>query len=161
MKTLIVYFSLDGSTRFMANLIARELDADILELKTIKPYPTNLPAKMIVGGASAILLKTPLLINKVPDMSCYDTVFIGTPIWAGKYAPPIASFLKRTDITNKKVGLFLSCGGGSPKGCIEKFKIALKDNEMLGELCLKMPVKKRPEDVEASIQSFLASLGLI
>ena len=40
MSTLVVYFSLDGNTKFIAETIAETINADMIELKTSKKYPT-------------------------------------------------------------------------------------------------------------------------
>lgn len=39
MKSLVIYFSLEGHTRLVAELIAKELNADLVELQTVKEYP--------------------------------------------------------------------------------------------------------------------------
>lgn len=48
----------------------------------------------------------------MPDMSVYDTVFIGTPNWWSSIAPPVVSFIEQVDLTGKTIVPFCSNGGG-------------------------------------------------
>ena len=39
MKTLVVYYTLEGNTHYAAKKIVSELGADMLRLKPVKTYP--------------------------------------------------------------------------------------------------------------------------
>lgn len=88
MSTLIVYFSLDGNTKFIAEKIAETINADIIELKTNKKYPTEGFGKYFWGGKSVIFGEKPKLTNNNIDLNLYDAIIIGTPVWAGSFTPP-------------------------------------------------------------------------
>lgn len=134
MKGLVVFYSLGGHTKLIADIIAKELKCDLLELKPVKEYPKKGFAKYLWGGMSVILSKKPSLKNKIPNLNEYDTIFIGTPIWAGTYAPPINTFISETEISQKKVVFFACHGGGGAKKCFDKLEVVLKDNTMLGSI---------------------------
>ena len=53
MKSIIVYYSLEGSTKMIAEKLAEKTGADLLEIRSVKKYPTKGPAKFIVGGKDA------------------------------------------------------------------------------------------------------------
>ena len=61
MNTLIVYYSLEGNTDFVAKKIADKLQADILRLVPVKKYPEKGLAKFFWGGKSAMMAETPEL----------------------------------------------------------------------------------------------------
>ena len=88
MKSLVIYYSLEGNTKLIADTIKNELNSDVLELRTKKQYPNKGFKKYLCGGKSVILKEKPKLLNKYIDISIYDKIFIGTPIWAGTYAVP-------------------------------------------------------------------------
>ena len=145
MSTLVVYFSFDGNTKFIAEKIAETINADIIELKTSKNYPTEGFAKYFWGGKSVIFGEKPKLTNDRIDLNRYDTILIGTPVWAGSYTPPIKSFIKQYKIQGKRIALFASHGGNGAEKCFAKLKEALPGNEFIGETAFVEP-KKNPED---------------
>lgn len=153
MKTLVVFYSLDGNTKFIADTLAKHLQADILELKTVKPFPTEGFKKFFKGGGSVVFKQKPKLENKDIDLSLYDNILIGTPIWAGSYASPINSFIEQYKFTDKKVGIFVCSGGGGVEKCYSKMKKALSGNSFIGEIDFVEPLKQGKEEAaKAAIQ---------
>ncbi|MEZ4357721.1 MAG: flavodoxin [Eubacteriales bacterium] len=140
MKTLVIFYSLEGNTRFISKIIAKELNADILELKTKKEYPSTGFKKYFWGGKSVVFKEKPVLINDKVDLGLYDNVIIGTPIWAGTYAAPYNTFLKEYNFFGKKIALFACQGGGSTKKCFKMFKEALDGNQFIGEIDFMDPL---------------------
>ena len=65
MKNLVVFYSLEGNTKFIASQIAKKVNADILELKTKKEYPNKGFKKYFWGGRS-------VLFNQKPELMEYD-----------------------------------------------------------------------------------------
>ena len=145
MKNLVIYYSLNGNTKKYAMEIAKEMNADLFEIKTQKSLPKNKSGQMFIGGMQASLGLKPALSNKLDGLDQYNKIIIGTPIWAGKCAPAIASFLAKYNIHNKVIGVFTTSGSGNNQRCITKFKtqfLNLKDTVSLLEL------KKTNEEVD-------------
>ncbi|OOM81307.1 flavodoxin [Clostridium sp. BL-8] len=134
MKGLVVFYSLEEHTKFIADMIAEELKCELLELKPVEEYPKNGIKKYWFGGMGALFKKQPALKNKIQDLSEYDTIFIGTPVWAGTYAPPINTFISKNKIDHKNLAFFACHGGGGAQKCFEKLEAALKDNTILGKI---------------------------
>ena len=76
MKSLVIYYSLEGNTKLIADTIKNELNSDVLELRTKKQYPNKGFKKYLWGGKSVILKEKPKLLNKYIDISIYDKIFI-------------------------------------------------------------------------------------
>jgi flavodoxin len=134
MKGLVVFYSLEGHTKFIADIIAEELKCELLELKTVEEYPKKGIKKFWVGGMSALFKKEPALKNKIQSLTEYDTIFMGTPVWAGTYAPPINTFILENKMAQKNLAFFACHGGGGAKKCFDKLEVALKDNTILGKI---------------------------
>ena len=98
MRNLVVFYSLEGNTRLIAESIAKAINADVLELKTKKKYSDKGFKKYFWGGKSVIFKEKPELLYLDKDINQYDNIFIGTPIWVGTYAPPLNTFLKNNKI---------------------------------------------------------------
>lgn len=141
MKALVIYYSLEGNTKLVAEKIAETTSADIISLTVSKKYPTDGFRKFMWGGKSVVFGEKPALLNSNIDLSLYDTIIIGTPIWAGTYAPPIKTFLSQYKITNKNVALFVCHSGGGAEKCFKKIHDAIPDNNFIGEIDFIDPAK--------------------
>jgi len=61
MKTIVVYYSMSGNTKYVADLIKKELKCDTLELKPVKEYPSKGFKKFFWGGKSSVMKESPNL----------------------------------------------------------------------------------------------------
>ncbi|WP_352415994.1 flavodoxin family protein [Oscillibacter ruminantium] len=113
MKPLIVYYSFEGNTRYAALLLADALNADLLELEPVKDYPRGKASKYVFGGAAASLSAAPELKPYVFEAERYDLVILGSPVWAGRTAPPLNSFLKAHDLHQSRVAAFACSTSGN------------------------------------------------
>lgn len=157
MKNLIIYYSLDGNTRFVANIIKRQIESDILELKLMKDFKYKSFLKLFWGGREVVMKKCPEIENFDIDFDNYDNIFIGTPVWVGTFAPPIRTFFNKVKLLNKKIVLFCCYGGSEGKTFIEMKKV-LKDNEVISTFGIKEPIKNKIEG-EEKVLSFIQSLN--
>jgi flavodoxin len=111
-KAIVVYFShagenygvgnvAEGNTAKVAKEIARRLNADIYEIKEVKPYPTKYDA--CVGQAKEEQRRNarPAIAGQLPNLSSYKVVFIGYPIWFGDCPMIIYSFLEKENLNGK------------------------------------------------------------
>lgn len=152
MKNLVVYYSLEGNTKLIAETIRKEINADMLELRPEKQYPNKGFKKYFWGGKSVVFKEQPKLLNKWIDISIYDRVFIGTPVWAGTYAAPFNTFFNQHKLKNKEVALFACHGGGGADKCLNNFKKELVNNKIIGQIEFIDPLKKnKDENVQQTI----------
>ena len=112
MKTIIVYYSLEGNTDFAASKIAEIMGADLLRLVPKKSYPSTGFQKFFWAGKSAVMSETPELEPYVFDRASYDRVILGFPVWAGNVAPPIRTFVRDQDLHGKRIAAF-ACQSGA------------------------------------------------
>lgn len=152
MSTLVVYFSFTGNTKFLAETVAETMNADIAGLKTSKKYPSEGFKKYFWGGKSVIFGEKPELINEPIDLNRYDTIIIGTPVWAGSFAPPIKSFISQYKIQGKRIALFASHAGGGAQKCFTKLKKELSGNDIICEIDFVEPKKNREENSSKAVK---------
>jgi len=124
---LVIYYSFEGNTEIIANLIAKETQGDLLSIKPVNELKSKGFSKYFWGGSQVFMKKKPDLIEFDKDTSLYDTIFIGTPIWAGTFAPPIKTLFENEKLINKNVYFFYTHDGGP--GRVEKFaRLAIESN---------------------------------
>lgn len=149
MKSLVIFYSLEGNTRLIANTIAKTINADILELKTKKKYSDKGFKKYFWGGKSVIFKERPELESIDKDINSYDNIFIGTPIWVGTYAPPFNTLFEEYKIKNKNIALFACHGGGGANKFFESIKKIFPNNKFIGEIDFVDPLKNdKNENIE-------------
>lgn len=158
MKTAVIYYSLDGNTKYAAEKIATKLGADLIELTPTKEYPTGKVSKYFWGGKSATFGESPKLEAYDFDQNQYDLVILGTPIWAGTFAPPLRTFIRENELMNKKVALFACCSGGPTEKCFEQLKKEIGNSSVLSTLRLIDPLKGNQAEVDRQIVDFCAML---
>ena len=142
MKTLIIYYSLDGHTRWVADQIAGVVEGDLEEIKTAKKPPSTNLVRHFWGGRQVITRARPEILPLSKNPADYDFIFIGTPVWAFSFVPAFRTFFDQVKISDKKVALFLTCDG-APGKTFASLKKVLSGNEILGELALVSPFKDK------------------
>lgn len=112
-KSIIIFWSRSGSTKLLASKIARETNADILEITLKIPYPANYRKTLDRANRERIQNDPPRLAMQLPDLSQYDTIYLGYQTWAMTLSQPMKSFLLEYGgrLSNKKIAPFLSEGG--------------------------------------------------
>ena len=152
MKSAVIYYSLTGNTSLVAKMIAERIEADIIKLKPEKEIPSTGASKYFWGGKSVMLNEKPKLLNDNLNLEGYDTLIIGTPIWAGSITPPINTFLSENVIKDKRIFLFATHSPGTKtEKCFAKMKEKLtrnRTNETVGfEDVKKMSAKELDDKV--------------
>lgn len=138
MKRIIVYYSLSGNTEEAVKIIAEKLNCETLKIDTVKAMPKSFAARILVGGGQVAMNKIPEIMPIDKDLSVYDEIFIGTPIWNSKGVPAINAFLMDESICQKVTGLIITSGGGEIDKCVNaleakipnvKYKVSLLDKK--------------------------------
>lgn len=98
-KALVLYYSQTNNTKSVAEELQKQLGADIESVEADKPLQSNL--------------------------SKYDVIFLGYPIWSGTYATPIATLIKSNDFAGKTIVPFCTFGSGGLNTSSDALKQAL------------------------------------
>ncbi len=153
MKNLVLYYSLNGNTDFVAKKLAEKLEADVITIEPTKDYPKGF-AKYIVGGFQALFrIKVDISPIEV-DLDEYDQVVIGSPVWASTMTPPLRSFLKDNQIEDKNVVMFCTYEGQAGK-VFDHIEKSIGKNNIVDRLEFKDPLKKMDKTIQ-SIEEWTA-----
>lgn len=110
-KKLIVYYSYTGNTRKIAESIKQKLKCDILEIKPVVPYSTDYQTVVDQEQNNSSAKKTPEIQDINVDLSKYDEIILGTPVWWYTIVPVIRTFLKENDMSEKTIKPFATNAG--------------------------------------------------
>lgn len=102
-KALVVYFSWSGNTETMASTIAERVGADLLQLQPAVAYPEDYSECAETAKRERDENARPAIANLPTDLSAYDTVFVGYPIWWHTAPMIIGTFLESFDLTGKQI----------------------------------------------------------
>ena len=159
MKTLIVYYSLEGNTAQTAEQIAEATGADLLRLRPVKAYPSGGFAKFFWGGKSAVMAETPKLEAYDADPAEYDRIVFGFPVWAGNVTPPIRSFVKQHDLRGKRFAAFACQSGAGAEKAFGRLRELLGIDAFDAELFLIDPKSKPSAENDRKREDFCARLN--
>ena len=108
---LIVYFSYTGNTRMIAHKIKEKLNCDILEIKTVLPYSDDYDTVVNDEQNSEASNFLPEIQDINIDLSKYDEIILGTPVWWYRPVPAIRTFLDENDLSGKTIKPFATNAG--------------------------------------------------
>lgn len=112
-KVLIVYFSHTGNTRTIAGYIHDIIESDMVELETENTYTDDYDMLLAQIRQEVADEYCPPLATRIENISSYDIIFVGYPIWVETAAPPVRSFLTSYDLSDKTVVPFCTSGTSS------------------------------------------------
>lgn len=125
-RTLVAYFSTGGNTRRVAKAVAEAAKADLYEIKPVEPYTHADLNWMDKKSRSTIEMNDassrPEILPPLPDMSGYDTLLLGFPIWWYTCPAIIRTFLEGLDLSGKTVVPFATSGGSGLGSTAEDMK---------------------------------------
>lgn len=113
-KILVAYFSATGNTKAVASTLATAINADLFEIVPEQPYTSedlnwqnNQSRTSIEMGDRS---SRPAIASKIEDISQYNIVFVGSPIWWGREPSIMDTFIESYDFTGKTIIPFVTSG---------------------------------------------------
>ena len=155
MKTLVIYYTRTGNARFMAENIVAELGADIEEVVDLKNRQGVLA--FMPAGRDAMRGKETEIAQTKRTPANYDLVVIGQPVWAGSPTPAIRTYVKKNDLSGKKVALFFS---DSSDQAIEKTKGLMQNSTFVAVLALPAKAFENKEEAKKKIAEWCNKLKM-
>ncbi len=122
-KKLVAYFSASGVTAHVAKELAAVESADLFEIKPETPYTKEDLDWTNKQSRSTLEMNDPNCrpaLACTADVSAYDTVFVGFPIWWGREPSVVDTFLDSADFSGKKIVPFCTSGGGGAEGAAKR-----------------------------------------
>ena len=158
-KKLVAFFSASGVTANAAKILAEAAGADIYEIKPEVPYTKADLDWIDKSSLSTIEMQDkssrPAIADKNADISAYDTIFVGFPIWWYIAPTIINTFLESYDFSGKTIILFATSGGSGFGKTVDNLSCSVSDSTVIKEGKL---LNGRPSVSE--LQQWVESLGV-
>ena len=173
-KTLVVYFSRTGeqytvgvidkgNTAIIAEMIAEKTGADLWEVLPVDDhYPMTYSALTDIAKKEQNDKARPAYKGTVPDLSEYDTVFIGAPVWWGDWPMIMYTFFEqnRDALAGKTLIPFSTHEGSGLSGFDKKLAYAIPGATVGKGLAIRGNDAQNSQDsVRESVNGWLKDLG--
>lgn len=131
-KSLIVYYSLTENTKAVAEEIQKQVNGELMRIETVEPYPEVYDEVLDVVEAQREAGELPTIVKQDVDLSDYDSIFLGTPIWFGEPALPVEKWISENELAGKRIYPFFTSGSSSINESMERYR-ELLDQSTLSE----------------------------
>ena len=113
-----------GNTKIVADYISEITGADQFEIVTHKYDGMAYTPLIELAKKEAAAGKLPPYEGQAPDLTNYDTVFIGGPVWWGTYPQVMFTLFKDINLDGKTVVPFTTHEGSGLASCVSDVKKA-------------------------------------
>ena len=170
-KILVVYFSRtgeqytvgvidEGNTAIVAKMIAEKTGADLFEILPETDYPYTYAELTDVAKKEQNEKARPAIKEELPDLSQYDTIFIGAPVWWGDWPMIMYTFFENADLAGKNLVPFSTHEGSGLSGFDRKLASAVPDATVLtGQAFRGNDCQNRKDSVSDAVDKWLSGLG--
>lgn len=159
-KVLVVYFSHGGNTQKLAKEISDQVGGDFRKIEPVVAYPEGNELYDYTEQEQKNDGR-PEIKELDIDMSEYDTVFVGYPVWWYTYPQIILSFFDEYELSNKTIVPFVTHGGSAMSGTEEDMREYLADKNVTVLDGLAVSRNDIAEDQSETVSSWLTNLGFI
>lgn len=172
MHSIIVYFSRagenygvgvveQGNTRVLAGLIAELSGAALSEIRPAEPYPQNYEQCLARARKEQASAARPALAGVPMDLSAYDTVFLGSPIWWEDLPMPVYAFAESTDLSGRTIAPFCTHEGGGFDGTDRRIAALCPSARVTSPLYMYGHVAQQGGSAaRQAVQAWLEHIGL-
>ena len=171
-NVLVIYFSRpgeqytvgvieEGNTAIVAGMVAEETGADVFEvLPADDHYPTTYEALTEVAMQEQTDGARPAFAGELPDLSGYDTIFIGSPVWWGDWPMIMYTLFESTDFSGKTLIPFSTHEGSGLSGFDRKLGEKAEGAVIGKGLAVRgNDAQNKRDEVRETVREWLAELG--
>jgi flavodoxin len=123
LKILVIYFTRSGNTEQLAQTLASELGAECERIRERDGRSRRIGLFGFLRSLWDVLTYRPApILSASYDVSSYDVVVIGTPVWAGRASTPVVTWMRVNREHLKHVAFFCSMGGRGSESAFDEMQ---------------------------------------
>ena len=129
MNGIIIYYSRSGNTEKYAKQLHSDLGYKLLKIEPEEQYGNYIMSCFRVMKENATKT-TPEFITQIPDLTDYDTIFLGYPIWAQNIPEFVQDFISKCNTSGKTIIPFATYGMSGINWTMKTLKNLFPDSEI-------------------------------
>lgn len=141
-KICLVYYTRSLNTHILASFFAKNLQIPFYRLETAKPYPKDYKQMVAQAYREKEANFCPEL-KSLPDLSKYDAIMLGTPLWSLDISSPIRSFLTQSDLSAKILIPFVANAGWGFGNALRSIKKLAPHSKIINALEYEFKLKEK------------------
>jgi len=157
-KALILYYSQSGTTEAVALELQKQTGADIERFDVEEAYEGDFNAVVARCAEERASGFVPTLAPLSSDLSKYDVIYLGYPIWSGTYATPVKVLLASVDFSGKNIVPFCTFGSGGLEPSVADIAAAQPAAVVADGFGIR---QARVQYADEELASFLVAGGLV
>ena len=155
-KALIIYFTRTGNTELFANYIKEKMNIELFKIVPAYPYPEDNDEMSKVCQEEQSSNARPEIKDPLTDVSEYDTILLGTPIWYGHIPNIVMTQLEKLNLNGKTIYPFNTHAGSGVGSTVTDIKqYAIEANVKDGFPLLGTYVKDNKEGAMNDITNWI------
>jgi len=139
MNKLYIYYSLTGNGDYIGEILSSK-GFEIRKIKAKDKMPKSFIGQIMTGGFLSLIGYKAKLLDFDYNITNYDEIIIGSPIWNDRLACPINTLLDKIDFKSKKVTFILYSGSGKSNHATRKIIDKYKDVNIIN---IREPLKNK------------------
>ena len=148
-----------GNTKILAEMIAERTHGDLFEIKPVKPYPKEYRPATEAAKQEKEENARPEIVGELPDLSKYDVVFLGYPIWWSDMPMPVYTFLDRENFVGKIILPFCTHEGSGFSDTQRSIADVTKADVREGFALQGHIAQKSPEEARTALYEWMSKQG--
>ena len=155
-STVVIDGEVLGNVQYLAQLIQQGTGSEVFRLETAAELPRD-HEELVAPAVEQRNAQARPALKELPDLSGYDTVYVGYPIWWVDLPMHMYTFFEQADLAGKQVRIFSSHGGSGLAGTVEIITGLLPDSTVVQEACTisRNAMDTAPQEIPA----WLSRLG--
>ena len=147
-----------GNTEIVANMITAAVGADVYRIEAADPYPHDYEPTVERNKQEQDDDARPAIAGRLPAVSNYDTVLLGSPIWNVRPPMIMRTFIDGVDLSGKVIHPFVTYAVSGMGNTVDDYTRACPDSSIKEGLAVQ---GEQAQGAETAVRDWLQRTGLL
>lgn len=147
-----------GNTGVIARMIQKDVNADIVSLKTVEKYSASYDETVNKGRTEIESNARPALATHIDNINDYDIIFVGYPNWWSDMPMAMYTFFDEHDLSGKTIIPFNTSGGSGLSNTVNEIRQLEPNAQVLNGLTIS---GSQVNNAQNQVDNWLRGLGYL